>query len=49
MSRWKRISDWLEKMSVACLVVGIFQNSIPGFLVGVPAFGLSVYMTKKEE
>ena len=37
----KRTADWLEKISVASLAVGIFQgkeNMVAGFAVGLLAF-----------
>ena len=44
----KRIADWLEKMSVAAMAVGIFQGVWYGILLGVACFMASLYLTKKE-
>jgi hypothetical protein len=42
----KRIADWLEKMSVAALAIGIFQLSISGIIIGCVAFAGMLALTK---
>ena len=46
-SMLKRTADWLEKMSVAAMAVGIFQGQPIGIFVGVACFAASLYLTKK--
>ena len=44
----KRIADWLEKVSVAGLAVGVFQDQlILGLIVAVIGLSLSLIITKK--
>ncbi len=45
----KRLADWLEKVSVAALAVGIFQLQVSGFIVAIFAFGWSMWLTKRME
>lgn len=45
----KRLADWLEKVSVAALAVGIFQQQTSGIVVAVLAFGWSMWLTKRME
>ncbi|GHV59764.1 hypothetical protein FACS1894103_3830 [Campylobacterota bacterium] len=48
----KRLADWLEKISVAGLAVGLFQLNQIGIVTGVFAFLVSIlltiYIEKKE-
>ena len=46
-SMLKRTADWLEKMSVAAMAVGIFQGQPIGIFLGVACFAASLYLTKK--
>lgn len=41
----KRIADFLEKLAVAGVALGIYQGNAMGFLA-VPIFMLSLYLTK---
>ena len=43
----KRLADWLEKMSVAALAVGLFQQNGWGLIIGAAAFGGCMYLTHK--
>jgi len=45
----KRVADWLEKMSVAALAVGIFQGQMLGVLVSTIFLGLSLWLTYRME
>ncbi|GHV59337.1 hypothetical protein FACS1894103_2510 [Campylobacterota bacterium] len=49
----KRLADWLEKISVAGLAVGLFQVNTIGFITGVLAFcgtiALTEYIKRKEQ
>ncbi|MDO5484129.1 MAG: hypothetical protein Q4F27_04395 [Desulfovibrionaceae bacterium] len=45
----KRLADWLEKMSVAALAVGIFQQKMEGVVIAVLAFGWCIWLTKRME
>ena len=43
----KRHADWLEKMSVAALAVGLFQGQALGFVIGIACYIGSMYITRK--
>ena len=43
----KRHADWLEKMSVAAVAVGLFQGQALGFVIGIACYAGSVYLTRK--
>lgn len=43
----KRTADWLEKMSVASMAVGVFQGSFFGFILGVACYFGSLYLSSK--
>lgn len=43
----KRFADWLEKVSVAALAVGLFQDNGWGVLVAALAFGWCMWLTKR--
>lgn len=43
----KRTADWLEKMSVAAMAVGIFQGNNYGVVLGGACFLGSLYITRK--
>ncbi|SDF69305.1 hypothetical protein SAMN05192586_110106 [Desulfovibrio legallii] len=43
----KRLADWLEKMSVASMAVGLFQGVGYGVFLGLACFAASLYLTKK--
>ena len=43
----KRTADWLEKMSVAAMAVGIFQGQSVGVFLGLGCFVASLYLTRK--
>jgi hypothetical protein len=43
----KRIADWLEKMSVASVAVGVFHGQDIGIWLGVACLAGSLYITKK--
>lgn len=43
----KRLADWLEKMSVAAMAVGIFQEKNIGICLGIACFAASLYLTWK--
>ena len=43
----KRLADWLEKMSVASLAVGLFQGSGWGIAVAAVAFFWCMFLTKR--
>jgi hypothetical protein len=45
----KRIADWLEKVSVAALAVGVFQGQTWGLWVAAASLGISLWMTKRLE
>ena len=45
----KRLADWLEKVSVAALAIGLFQQKPSGILVAAFAFGWSMWLTKRME
>ena len=40
------ISGWLEKLSVGCLVVGLFQaqHFVAGLIGGLVCFGISLFL-----
>lgn len=42
-----RIADWLEKMSVAAMAVGIFQGNDYGIALGVACLLGSLYITRR--
>ncbi|NCD17936.1 MAG: hypothetical protein EOL91_11645 [Actinobacteria bacterium] len=41
----KRTADWLEKISVASMAVGIFQNKIFGIILGTATIIFCYYLT----
>ena len=43
----QRTADWLEKMSVAAMAVGLFQGQPVGVCLGLACFAASLYLTKK--
>ena len=46
----KRIADWLEKLSVGCLLVGLFQdnpNATGATWVGFIALGITLLLTRR--
>lgn len=43
----RRTADWLEKMSVAAMAVGIFQLNPYGILLGMACYAGSLYLTRK--
>ncbi|WP_298993221.1 hypothetical protein [uncultured Desulfovibrio sp.] len=43
----KRLADWLEKLSVAALAVGLFQGKTAAVAVGVLALLGCLWLTKK--
>lgn len=43
----KRTADWLEKMSVAAMAVGIFQGQSIGIFLSLACFAASLYLTRK--
>jgi hypothetical protein len=43
----KRNADWLEKMSVGCFLVGLFQGQATGLFLGFAFYAGSVYLTCK--
>jgi hypothetical protein len=43
----KRNADWLEKMSVGSLLVGLFQGQIIGVILGAAFYAGSLYLTRK--
>ena len=44
----KRIADWLEKVSVAAIAVGIFQDqTVWGIVVAITALAISLALTKR--
>lgn len=45
----KRIADWLEKMSVASMAVGIFQTNVYGVVLGIICLMGSIYITIRKE
>jgi hypothetical protein len=42
----KRNADWLEKMSVAAMAVGVFQKEIIGIVIGILCYMISMAITK---
>lgn len=40
----KRTADWLEKMSVAAMAVGIFQGRVYGIVLGITCYIASIYL-----
>lgn len=42
----KRFADWLEKVSVAALAVGLFQSNGWGVVVAILALGWCMWITK---
>ncbi|GHV59334.1 hypothetical protein FACS1894103_2500 [Campylobacterota bacterium] len=48
----KRLADWLEKISVAGLAVGLFQADMIGIITAILAFcgtmALTEYIQRKE-
>jgi len=51
MAKTKRVADWLEKVSVAAIAVGLFQGEMIlwGVVTSAILLGLSLALTKKEE
>ncbi len=47
-NRLKRIADILEKIGVASLAVGLFQNNDSGLYIAVICLTLSLIFTKEE-
>ena len=45
----KRFADWLEKVSVVALAVGLFQSNPFGIVIAVVAFGGCMLLTRKME
>ena len=45
----KRLADWMEKVSVAALAVGLFQGRVLGIIVAAVFFGGCLVLTKKME
>jgi hypothetical protein len=45
----KRVADWLEKMSVAALAVGVFQGRPLGVLIAAASLIISLWMTHRME
>ena len=45
----KRFADWLEKVSVAALAVGLFQNNGWGIVVATAALRGCMWLTKRLE
>lgn len=43
----KRTADWLEKMSVASMAVGLFQLNQYGIILGIICYAGSLYLTRK--
>ena len=43
----KRHADWLEKMSVAALAIGLFQGNTFGVIVGIACYLGCLYLTRK--
>ena len=43
----KRNADWLEKMSVGCFIVGLFQGQSIGLVFGFAFYAGSLYLTHK--
>ena len=43
----KRLTDWMEKMSVASLAVGLFQLQVWAILIGIVTFGACMVLTFK--
>jgi len=43
----KRFADWLEKVSVAALAVGLFQGNGWGIVVAALALGWCMWITKR--
>jgi hypothetical protein len=43
----KRNADWLEKMSVGCFIVGLFQGQMTGLVLGFAFYVGSLYLTRK--
>ena len=43
----KQTADWLEKMSVAAMAVGMFQGNDYGIALSVACFLGSLYITRK--
>ena len=41
----KRIADFLEKLAVTGVALGIYQGNVMG-LLAIPIFGVSLYLTK---
>jgi hypothetical protein len=46
---WKRIADWLEKVSVAALAVGVFQGQSWGLWLAGVSLLTSLALTKYME
>jgi hypothetical protein len=49
MGKRKRIADWLEKLSVAGLALGLFQGTILGLILGAGFFVGSLWLTDNKE
>ena len=43
----KRNADWLEKMSVAAMAVGLFQLYFWAMFVGIACYAGSLYISRK--
>lgn len=43
----KGTADWLEKMSVAAMAVGLFQGSVFGIALGIACYIGSIYLAHK--
>ena len=43
----KRLADWLEKVSVAALAIGLFQQKLSGIFVAAFALAWSMWLTKR--
>jgi len=43
----KRHADYLEKLSVAAMVMGLFHGHVSGIIIGIASYLGCMYLTKK--
>ena len=50
---FKRVADWLEKISAGSMLVGLFQTNFYAITIGLLTFGailgLQIYLQRREK